>query len=128
MNAKITINSGGTQRGEKLGCVGRQIYADILDVSARDAQNCYIELYCTGPHDKIADAKAECREWAKANGIELAGDFQPRVNTGAEADIRANLPRREWSAAMNDANDVAQREAAFDTATEVGITGAMPAD
>jgi len=90
MTAKITINSGMCQKGQQLGCVRGQVYANIVDTSTRDNRNCFPEIYCTGPHDDCDLAEAECLEWAQANGVEIAGRFIPQINTGADADIRAN--------------------------------------
>lgn len=94
MDAKIMIGSGRSTRGQQMGCTDDQCYALILDVSTRDESDCYPELYVSGPWDDGRLARAEVRKWAKANGVEIAGNFQPRVITGADADVRANTPRR----------------------------------
>ena len=94
MNARITILSGHTEAGEKLGCTGNQLYAAIYDLSAKDAAGYDLKLFCTTACDTPEEAREQCGAWAAANGVEINGDHRPRAYTGGSADYRANT--RRW--------------------------------
>jgi hypothetical protein len=86
MDAKITILSGKSQRGQEMGCTGHQVYAVLVGPSGDD-------LFVSGPCDDDQAARTEAQRWAEANGVQINGSFQPRAITGSGADIRANSRR-----------------------------------